>query len=282
MYNIYEVIMRDIHKLGFDVVSGCQLKCVGCPNSTLDRRVHAISLDDYKKCLANIDVDMVRLFRLFSFGEAFLHPDLPSIVDISSNQKWKVGTLEISTNAQIVDKDVLKDIFKTGVLSNLVVSCDGDGTPENYEELRPPAKWERLVEFLDEAKRLRDIYSPNTRLFTRTICVSDEGRRRWKSFLNDKGWEPEFRGWILMPDSKRLKGEVTGETGVCCWLGGNNFYVESDGAVVPCCAYPRVCVLGNLKDMKYSQIRNGSEVKNLMKLMKEERPQMEVCGRCVF
>lgn len=47
-------------------------------------------------------------------------------------------------------------MLRLEVLTRLVVSCDGDGTPESYERLRPPSRWERLIEFLERAK-LRDL-----------------------------------------------------------------------------------------------------------------------------
>lgn len=269
-----------INRLGFDVVSGCQLKCVGCPNSTLDRKIVMISLDDYRRCLGNVDIQSMRYLTLFNFGEAFLHPELPSIVEISTQQKWNADIFSISTNAQITDRAVLRAIFETKALSRLVVSCDGDGTPESYEELRPPAKWDRLMEFLRVAKEERDAADSQVELSTRTICTSEEGKKRWNNLLSRIGWKPVFIDWYPLVDSKRFMDGTTGQTGLCMWVAGKNLFVDADGSVVPCCTYPRPFVLGNLKEMTYSKIVNGPAARQLRQSLKKRRPSMKICGRC--
>ena len=119
--------------------------------------------------LSNIDVERIHTLRLYNFGEPLLHRELSSIVGLIPQQKWKASIVEISTNAQQVDWDEFERMLRLEVLTRLVVSCDGDGSPEDYERLRPPSRWERLIEFLDRAAKLRDKWAPATQLQTRTI-----------------------------------------------------------------------------------------------------------------
>src|SRR5581483_1018256 len=65
----------------FDIVGGCQLRCVGCPNSTILNKVTRQTPSDFAACLSNIDVEHVALFRLFNYGEPLLHDDLPGVFD---------------------------------------------------------------------------------------------------------------------------------------------------------------------------------------------------------
>src|SRR4051812_23672230 len=58
-----------IDKCHFEIVRGCQLRCLGCPNSTLQPKVRRIEPDDFDQCLRNIDVKHIEYFRLFNFGE---------------------------------------------------------------------------------------------------------------------------------------------------------------------------------------------------------------------
>ena len=76
----------------------------------------------------------------------------PSIVAQIPLQRWKASVVEISTNAQWVDWDEFEAMVRLEVVNKLIVSCDGDGTPESYERLRPPSTWEKFVEFLDRAE----------------------------------------------------------------------------------------------------------------------------------
>ena len=71
---------------------------------------------------------------------------------VSINNRRK--EFEISTNGQAIN-DNLERIFQDGIITRLVVSCDGEGTPSDYERLRPPATWEKLNEFLGLCRSIR-------------------------------------------------------------------------------------------------------------------------------
>ena len=192
-----------VNKMGFDIVSGCQLRCIGCPNSLIQPKVRPVELSLFKECLSHIDADRVHIFRLFNFGEPLLHPNLPGVIATLRESGVRTDKVEVSTNAQHHPFDALKEVFKMKVLTLVAASCDGDGTPEEYERLRPPARWDRLIEFLRRVKELRDEYSPGMKLITRTICPEESARNRWRSVLQPLGWEPQFRGWLDLPHTKK-------------------------------------------------------------------------------
>lgn len=79
-----------LQRLGIDVVGGCNLKCVGCPNSTLSRKIQFTSPADLNKYLSNVNVKRIEFLKLYNFGEIFLHPYLKEILNQIINQKWKV------------------------------------------------------------------------------------------------------------------------------------------------------------------------------------------------
>lgn len=212
-----------------------------------------------------------------------LHPELPELVSCVRNFGFKIKTLEISTNAQHHDFDKLAKVFETGQLNLLVVSCDGDGTPEDYERLRPPAKWDKLLIFLEKAKTLRDNYAQNVTLMTRTICASTDGQKRWRDLLAPLGWNPQFRDWLNLPESadKRAKSENKGNRGLCPYMSSDEFlYVDFDGTVVPCCAHPRAFVLGNLKNEFFSSIVSSEKRRNLLIMLKKGRESLKICRKC--
>ncbi len=279
----------------FDIVHGCQLRCVGCPNSTLKPKIRCISVEDFVHCLGNIDVERIHTFRLFNYGDPLLHKQLASMVAEIPRQRWKASVVEISTSGQWVDWDEFERMVKLEVVNRLVVSCDGDGTPASYEGLRPPSKWEKLVEFLERARYLRDRWAPAMQLRTRTVINTRTDAERWEDFLRRRGWLPEFRRWMFLPDSKEnLTGRtLTVPAGSCMfladasefmshpWFGEINLlYVDADGTVVPCCAHPRAGVLGNLKSLKYSEILHGAARRMMKQAMQENRAAMAVCGGC--
>ena len=266
----------------FEIVTGCQLRCIGCPNSTLQPTVKHISPDDFSRCLANVDVGSVKFFRLYNYGEPFLHPELAALLPVVARQPWSAEQVEISTNAMIYDEQLLRKIIRSRVVTHLVVSCDGDGTPKEFERLRPPATWARLMTFLTGASRLKQEFDSSIKLMTRTICTTEEGRERWRALLTPLGWTPEFREWNLLPNTTHApwnrKAHVYNHV---CWpLQGVNLFVNCRGEVVPCCAYPDLAPLGNLKTHTFSEIFRGADRKRFINHIRTSRRRDRICSQC--
>ena len=286
---------KHLYAVHFDIVHGCQLRCVGCPNSTLEPKIQRIPVDDFALCLGNIDVERIHTLRLVNYGEPRLHRRRASIVAQIPRQSWKASIVEISTNAQWVDWHEFEEMLKLEVVTKLCVSCDGDGTPEQYEELRPPSKWEKLIEFLERTVQLRDRWAPNMQLLTKTVVRTQQDMHRWESVLRPLGWTPEFRRWMALPQAaQNLTGRaVVTPKGHCMflsepqeftahpWFGEINLlYVDADGTVVPCCMHPQAANLGNLKTQKYSEIRHGEARRKFKSELQTHRATMSICGTC--
>jgi radical SAM protein with 4Fe4S-binding SPASM domain len=274
-----------IEKCGIDIVHGCQLRCVGCPNSTLLPKIKRIAIEDFGLILRNLDVRHINLLRLFNFGEPLLHRELPRLLELIPQQSWTVSTVEISTNAQFHDFDMLEEALRLKVVTRLAVSCDGDGTPEEYERLRPPSKWEKLIEFLEKVGELKKKYNLELELITRTICTDRQSQIRWSRILLPLGWTPEFRGWMYLPESKvnMVGRDPLVPDRPCSFVApGNRLYVDWDGSVVPCCVHPRAGVFGDLKVQRYSEILSGQKREQFVRLMKEDRKRMRICNECEF
>jgi radical SAM protein with 4Fe4S-binding SPASM domain len=276
-------VLASVH---FDIVGGCQLRCVGCPNSTILNKVTRIEPSVFGSCLANIDVDHVAIFRLFNYGESLLHDDLPAIFDeLETAPRFSIGFLEMSTNAQFARWDQLEDVLRRRRLNRLVVSCDGDGTPASYERLRPPATWEKFMAFLVKARRLRDQLCPDMELMTRTVVFDVAHTAAWKTVLEPLGWRPEFRWWInLVGASEDLSGRnwQPGE-GTCPFVrGGDNLYVDWNGTVVPCCAHPHAGDFGDLSTQKWSAIVSSAKRADFGEQLETNRAAMDICGKCEF
>ncbi|MFT4520612.1 MAG: radical SAM protein with 4Fe4S-binding SPASM domain [Halioglobus sp.] len=288
--------LRSLHTFQIDIVHGCQLRCVGCPNSTLMEKVRRVEIDEFRRRIENVDVEHIQYLRLFNFGEPLLHENLTGIFEVLKEQPWRADVLEISTNAQYCNWDDFASALKVGMLDRLVVSCDGDGTPEQYEALRPPSKWPKLIEFLKRAKSLRDLYAPDLELVTRTIVESEEAMDRWRDILIPLGWEPEFRDWKVLPEAQEnMTGrKVHVPQDVCTFIAPssrfevlyhgavNQLYVDANGTVVPCCAHPGAAKLGSLSENRVSELLLAPEREAFVQRLASDRASIPICNQCEF
>jgi radical SAM protein with 4Fe4S-binding SPASM domain len=275
-------VLNTVH---FDIVHGCQLRCVGCPNSTLLPKVQRISVGDFDCCLRNIDVEHIHRLALFNYGEPLLHDKLPAILKRISEQSWSVDRVEISTNAQNIDWTMLEEAVKMRILTHFAISCDGDGSPADYEKLRPPAKWSKLIECFKRLSELRDLHHQDLQIFTRSIVTTKEGCIRWENTLSPFGITPEFRRWLALPDAKEnnTNRAFAPGKGVCVFQQGNSqLYVAASGDVVPCCAHPNAGILGNLHQHKFSEISRSNARRDFLQQLRVNRKNMTVCGHCEF
>ena len=270
--------------MGFDIVHGCQLRCIGCPNSTLQDKIQFCEVETFDTCLRNLDVEKVYKLRLYNYGEPLLHPKLDEILKVISCQSFKVRDVEITTNGQYWNEELFRKAFSLNIVTQLYVSCDGNCTAEDYELLRPPAKWGKLLDFLGNMVRLRNEVCPDIFLGTRTICVDDRAYKRWKKLLKPFGYKPEFRPWGTRANTiKKPWGKIKMPKGVCRYLTkakGLRLYVDYDGTVVPCCVHPRAGVLGNLVTDKYSEILKSFARIKFMEMMKKDRRLISACEEC--
>lgn len=287
---------RSLHTFQIDIVHGCQLRCVGCPNSTILDKVRRVKIEDFRKCIENVDVDFIQYLRLFNFGEPLLHENLTGILEVLREQPWQAETLEISTNAQFCNWEDFASALKVGILDRLVVSCDGDGTPHQYETLRPPSKWDKLIEFLRKARELRDEHAPGLELVTRTIVEDVDSMTRWRDLLLPLGWTPEFRDWKVLPESKEnMTGrDVSVPMDVCTFMAPssrfgvlyhgevNQLYVDANGTVVPCCAHPKAANLGSLLHQRASELLASPTRRAFIRQLETDRGAIPVCNKCEF
>lgn len=269
-----------LKKVGIDIVHGCQLRCIGCPNSTLKPKIEFCDPADFEKMLGNIDAK-VEILRLYNFGEPMLHPHLDEMVKIVGKSRLKPKKVEISTNAQYWSDKTFRNTLKQKIVTDLYVSCDGDGTARSYESTRPPAKWSRFIHFINEMKEFRDELCPKMHLGARVITHKNY-EKQWKKVL--VGYKPEFRGWSTRVDTvadpwKQRKIP----NGPCKFVRNNDsLYVDYDGTVVPCCVHPRASTLGSLlKSDTFSIMYNITINRGLLSgCMYLNRKSMDICGSC--
>ncbi len=285
--------------ISFDIVDGCQLRCIGCPNSTYKPKVNPVNIEDIHRRVANINIKEVDRIRLYRYGEPLFHNNLKEVLEIFKvESEFKIGSIVLSTNAQYHNFDSLMPALDSGLLDELSISADGDGTPESYEYYRPPGKWDRLIEFISKVSSYITMNNINTKLTLGTILptVTTQSKLiadtrmidKWKKIMQPYNISSyDFRPMLLMPGSS-LSDNQTFDTqsdfykpgnGLCKSVMSKNLYVDGKGFVQPCCHALHVRRIGDLNTTKYTDILFTSFF-DFYDELRDKRSQIPGCSVC--
>lgn len=137
-----------------ELASICNLRCPMCYTITeaFKEKVNAklMDFDLFARLVDECAAGGVYSIRLSFRGEAFLHP---RFLDCLRHAK-RAGIQEVSslTNGVRLDEEMFVELMEAG-LDWLTVSIDGMG--DIYEQIRRPAKFQRMVEKLTNFKEIK-------------------------------------------------------------------------------------------------------------------------------
>jgi radical SAM protein with 4Fe4S-binding SPASM domain len=128
-------------------ISVCNLRCPICVDIKKNLSKVKMSLDTFKKILAQIPVGSK--IDLFGLGESLLHPNIKEMLLLAKKKKHEVC---ISSNLNI-KTNIIEKIPNTG-LDKIIVSLDGT-TQETYEKYRIRGKIDLVFENMKAINRIK-------------------------------------------------------------------------------------------------------------------------------
>jgi MoaA/NifB/PqqE/SkfB family radical SAM enzyme len=184
--------------------SFCQLRCPSCP--TTARAIHPavgsgfLRLDDFRKLLD--ENPSLTLIELSNYGEIFLNPRLPQILELAHRRNVAVNAAN-GVNLNHVRDEVLEAVVKFQLR---IMTCSIDGaSQETYRRYRVRGNFDKVIgnirrineHELPKARRMAqeldmEFYvkrrgtTPSLPSSTRTRCAAkrETGRRHGRSSRN--------------------------------------------------------------------------------------------------
>lgn len=244
----------DISSLSFkmihlSLVDGCNLRCLACARPDGYRYV---DLDNLSRAIDNINrhVAYTQFVRILGSGEAFLHKRIDEAVLRLKHLTIPRLLVEIWTNGTIIPEAKTRAILELGVLDHVVFSIDGYGEAGSYEYLRPPAKFNRVIENVRLFLGLRDETGARCNAYVSCI-VPDAGtvafphvddhvvQQRFLDLLPGLSgvMTRRFGSWngSLAPDNPLIPPHEAGQIGPCLADSERELFIDTQGAVHPCC-----------------------------------------------
>ncbi len=148
-----------------EITSVCNYNCVMCNRNFVEkeRKNKLLSLEDYRKILANLPLTIKHIFFMGQLGDAFCHPSFYDFLDIAKERKYNIS---VATNGERLTKERTDRLTKYD-LWRLHVSLDSTDK-EMYSNIRG-GDVDAIVENLKYFKEK----NPHTSLFLAMVLMKD-------------------------------------------------------------------------------------------------------------
>ncbi|MDP8223476.1 MAG: radical SAM protein [Candidatus Lernaella stagnicola] len=274
-----------------EVTNACNLQCVMCPRTGMDRHVGFMDRKLFEKIVAELRPyrHYIESVALMGLGEPFLHKEL---IDFARHAKAAgLGRIYTSTNSTQFTEDLVDEVLDAAVFDQLILSIDGG--KETYEKVRPGEPYETVesgVQRLLRAKRKRGLRRPEIEL---QILYMDETASELEAFC--ERWVPELglSDRILIKEvdtfggqvsDRRLTGQKRREPAdrYACRQLWKDMSIGWDGLVTVCCKDVLYkLAVGNAGDQRLIDLWHGKRWEGIRRLHTEGKwDWLDPCNVC--
>jgi radical SAM protein with 4Fe4S-binding SPASM domain len=255
----------------------------------------------FREMMEKIKHHPIQEAKLMGMGEPMLHPKFDEVVMIFK-EYFPNAKLIVATNCQynIGEGRPLRERFQRALQYIDVLYYSIDGWGESYERDRSPAKWEKLLNFLEDFKNM-------DRRGCRVVCnyvvnpQNVEDIQKVSDGIVDKYGLEKLRLNIAQDWSadKSLPGGYTNEQlrylkswgdnviGKAVWDFSDCFWVEEglyttvEGNVKMCCMNTGARPFGNIFSEDLEEIRQSEDYQNVKKGCNTNTPTSH-CKNCSY
>jgi len=278
----------------------CNLDCSFCNRDEVIGPLKHMSLENWGKLLDGIKHHPIQEAKLMGMGEPFLHPQFDEVCRMFK-ETFPKCKLIVATNCQYNINDKFRECMK--YIDMLYFSIDG--YKESYERDRSPAKWSKLIKFLDNSRKIDkqgcdivvnyvvNAYNVNDIIKIDELRVNyDLGQLRlniaqiWdegKSIKDDiatSGYTKHQLDYLKENWGGKIMGRADWNYEDCFWVN-NALYTTVEGNVKMCCMNTGAKPFGNLFVNSIDEIRQMTDYQNVKKGCNTNNPTSH-CKNCSY
>lgn len=266
--------------------NACNARCVICPREKMTRPVGFMSMDLYRRLIAEIGRhDNVRRVHLMFYGEPLLDKLLPEKVRLA--KEAGVPTVYIVTNGSLLTPEMSKELIQAGLdemkisfygtdsvsYKNTMLGLDFDSTINNIKsffEIRDRLTSRKPKTIIQYIPMESNKY--NTEEFKKLFngYLKKESGDSLNLFpLHNFGGGRKYKAWNKVP--LRI-----------CGYPWRTMQILNNGDVILCCYdFNGVQVVGSVKDRSIEEVWTSKEMKKLrMDFKKLTYKNYPVCMKC--
>lgn len=280
----------------------CNLECSFCNRPEVIGPLQHMPVDKFRGMLERIKHHPIQEAKLMGMGEPFLHPQFDEICEVFK-EYFPDAFLIVATNCQYPIKPGSKMRTKFENCMNHIdlLYFSIDGYKESYERDRSPAKWTKLIDFLED---FREVDRKNCRVTCNYVVNPDNVQdiqiiqeeivevyqleelrlniaQDWSEDKSMPGGYTQTQLQYLRDYWKaNVKGKADWEYSDCFWVK-EGIYTTVEGNVKMCCLNTAAKSLGNIFETDIDEIRTGSEYTAIRKGCETDNPTSH-CKSCSY
>ena len=278
----------------------CNLDCSFCNRDEVIGSLKHMSLDDWGKLLDGIKHHPIQEAKLMGMGEPMLHPQFDEVCRMFK-EVFPKCKLIVATNCQYNINDKFRECMK--YIDMLYFSIDG--YKESYERDRSPAKWSKLLKFLEQFKSV-DRYDcdvvvnyvvnaynvQDIRKVDKLRKENNLGQLRlniaqiWDADIKmsddiaTSGYTEKDLNYLRDNWNEQIMGKSKWDFKDCFWVN-NAIYTTVEGNVKMCCMNTGAEPFGNLFENSIDEIRKMEDYQNVKKGCETNNPTSH-CKNCSY
>ena len=298
--------MKPITYAYLETTNYCNLDCSFCNRTDVIGPLKHMSLENWGKLLDGIKHHPIQEAKLMGMGEPFLHPQFDEVCRMFK-ETFPDCKVVVATNCQydITPGKRLRKVFENALQYIDVLYFSIDGYEDNYERDRAPAKWSKLIKFLDNTRELDrrgcdvvvnyvvNAYNVNDITKIDELRVNyDLGVLRlniaqiWdesssiKDNIATSGYTKDQLDYLKKNWSGKIMGRADWDYKDCFWVN-NALYTTVEGNVKMCCLNTGAEPFGNLFINSIDEIRQMTDYQNVKKGCNTNNPTSH-CKNCSY
>ena len=278
----------------------CNLDCSFCNRTDVIGPLKHMSLEDWGKLLDGIKHHPIEEAKLMGMGEPMLHPQFDEVCRMFKEVFPKCKLIG-ATNCQYNINDKFRECMK--YIDMLYFSIDG--YEKNYERDRAPAKWKKLMRFLDQfesvdrhecnvvvnyvvnAYNVYDIpkidelrVNYNLGELRLNIAQIWDANTKMSDDVATSGYTKHQLDYLKKNYGGKIMGKSKWDFKDCFWVN-NAIYTTVEGHVKMCCMNTGAEPFGNLFENTIDEIRLMDDYQNVKKGCQTNNPTSH-CKNCSY
>lgn len=280
----------------------CNLKCSFCNREEVIGALQHMPVDKFRDMLERIKHHPIKEGKLMGMGEPMLHPQFDEICRVFK-EYFPQAFLIVATNCQypLTPGSKMRRKFEECLKYIDLMYFSIDGYKDSYERDRSPAKWSKLISFLNDfttvdrhSCKVTCNYVVNPDNVYDIQIIKDEIvdiynleelriniAQDWSEDKSLPGGYTEAQLKYLKENwAQNIKGRDNWEFKNCFWVK-EGLYTTVEGNVKMCCLNTAAKPFGNIFEQNIEEIRSSEDYSKVRKGCETNSPTSH-CRNCSY